>query len=124
MALSRYLQINTIPELVSRLSLFFNQRFYNGEDQVVRVELFEELKVLDILAVRMTLRHYRFPPVLIQYSSDSSPTPSVMSDAKTEPISNKKTEQVSNRKAPPVAQGQQRDTSSSNSEIRTCRKKK
>jgi hypothetical protein len=42
MALSRYLQINTIPELQSRLSLFFNQRFYNNEDRLVRVELFEE----------------------------------------------------------------------------------
>jgi hypothetical protein len=46
-----------------------------------------------------------------------------MSDTKTEPISKKKTKQVSNRKAPPVAQGRQIDTSSSNSEIRTRKKK-
>jgi hypothetical protein len=32
MALSRYLRINSIPELQSRLSLYFNQRFYNNED--------------------------------------------------------------------------------------------
>jgi hypothetical protein len=54
MALSRCLQINTIPELQSRLSLFFNQRFYNNEDQLVRVELFEELTVQDVLAIWMT----------------------------------------------------------------------
>jgi hypothetical protein len=98
MALCRYLQINTIPEIVSRLSILFNQRFYNDEDRLVQIELFEELTVQDILAVWMTWRHYRFPPVLIQYSLDSSPTPSVMSDAKTEPISNKKTEQVPKEK--------------------------
>jgi hypothetical protein len=54
MALSRHLQINTIPELISRLSLYFNQRFYNSEDQLIRIELFEEFTVQGILAVCMT----------------------------------------------------------------------
>jgi hypothetical protein len=49
MAFSRCLQINTIPELQSRFSLFYNQRFYNNENQLVRVELFEELTVQDVL---------------------------------------------------------------------------
>jgi hypothetical protein len=75
MALSRFLQINTIPELVSRLSIFFNHRFYSNEDRLVQTELFEELTVQDILAVWMTWRHYRFPPVLNPYSLDSSLKP-------------------------------------------------
>jgi hypothetical protein len=51
-----------------------------------------------------------------QPSPDSSPTPSVVSDVKTEPISNKKIASVA--RLPP------RDSSSSNSEIRNRRKKK
>jgi hypothetical protein len=104
-----------VPELVSRLSPVFTYRFYNNEDRLIRIEMLEELTAQEVLGVWMSWRHHRFPPVLSQQSPDSSPTPSVTSDAKTEPVSNKKIASVA--KLPP------RDSSSSNSEIRNRRKK-
>jgi hypothetical protein len=79
MALCNYLKITTVPELVSRLSLVFNQRFYNNEDRMVRIKMLDEPTAQDVLEVWMSWRNR---------SPDTSPTPSVASDAKTEPGSN------------------------------------
>jgi hypothetical protein len=115
MALCNYLKISTVPELVSRLSLVFNYRFYNNEGRLIRVEMLEELTAQDVLGVwMMSWRHHRFPPVLSQPSPDSSLTPSVASDAKTEPVSNERMASVA--RLPP-------QDSSSSSEIRNWRKK-
>jgi hypothetical protein len=66
MALCNYLGITTVPELVSRLLLVFNQRFYINDDRMVRIEMLEELTSQDVLGVWMLWRHHRFPLVLSQ----------------------------------------------------------
>jgi hypothetical protein len=62
----------------------------------------------------MSWCHHWFPPVLSRPSPNASPTPSVVSDAKTEPVSNRNTASIA--RLPP------RHSSSSNSEIRNQRK--
>jgi hypothetical protein len=48
MALCKYLKITTVPELVLRLSIVFNQRFSMNEDRLVHIEMLEELTEQEI----------------------------------------------------------------------------